>query len=159
MSQALLYAGCDLEVLRLHVLQMKCMYVVNLFYDISTYTTTNNILASIPPSLPPLFVPLLFILFLRLPTVPQVVNVHINSDGMHSLVSGSRVGDLLWWDQRFPGQPIRSVMVSSVLLDSSSLISASAFFFLFLYCSFDSVDKLYSSLSLPTHTHTLSYLS
>src|SRR4051812_29352730 len=41
----------------------------------------------------------------------KVVNVHINPDGMNCLITGSRVGDLLWWDQRFPGQPIRSVMV------------------------------------------------
>lgn len=42
----------------------------------------------------------------------QVVNVHINPDGAHCLISGSRSGDILWWDQRFPGQPVRSIMVS-----------------------------------------------
>lgn len=40
-----------------------------------------------------------------------VLNVHIQPAGLRHLMSGSKEGDVLWWDTRFPGEPFRRLAV------------------------------------------------
>lgn len=38
-----------------------------------------------------------------------VVNVHIQRGGLYNILSGSKNGDVLWWDPRYVGEPVRSL--------------------------------------------------
>lgn len=51
----------------------------------------------------------------RLTLYIQVLNVHLQHGGLRSVVSGSKAGDLLWWDFRFAGAAVRSETVITFL--------------------------------------------
>eukprot|EP00040_Diaphanoeca_grandis_P032726 m.199067 g.199067 ORF g.199067 m.199067 type:complete len:1326 (+) comp32720_c0_seq1:176-4153(+) len=38
-----------------------------------------------------------------------IVNVHLQRISQNHVISGSRMGDILWWDPRFPGQAVRNL--------------------------------------------------
>ena len=69
--------------------------------------------------------------------IPQVVNVHIQETGQGHVISGSKGGDVLWWDQRYATQAVRSLQVGaqpffSFLMGTFvvfSLESSESFFF------------------------------
>ena len=39
-----------------------------------------------------------------------IVNVNLQRVSQNHVISGSRGGDILWWDPRFPGQAVRNLI-------------------------------------------------
>jgi hypothetical protein len=57
------------------------------------------------------------------PPVLQVLNVHSSADG-RLMLSGSKSGEVWWWDCRYPGQPVRTLAVGNLPADGQQLAAA-----------------------------------
>lgn len=44
---------------------------------------------------------------------------HIQKGGKDQILSGSKKGDILWWDPRFPGEPTRNMQAHKVKADDT----------------------------------------